>query len=472
MASVDSAPPPDLRAPARLFCVLALVLGTGYAAINPPFTVNDELYHLGRAYELSLGKLRVEENERSPYLTVPKAWRALAFRFRTLPEEPGRRLTAGKLLRNLSSKVPEEDRAWTLETSLPIGAPFAYSALVPGVTVARVLSLPTLWYVYLARLTSLGAYCGLLCLALSLSRRMFWAWFALGLTPALLTHAGGASPVSFGAGLAFLFVALVDRASAPELQPSTWQRRITLILALVGLVCSNPACILFAPTLSMLRWSEADSRASRWGYTALAALAGGAAACALAYASTGRNPLAFAELGAQQQLHWMVAHPFKTLAIFGRTLFRHLDDYVLQLFVVREVLSDQMRFSAALLATLELELVVLLALGCTWTQAPARARAYLRGAALYVAFAFVSALLAMREIAPNHLQNVRGEFFFPAAPLLVASLAYLGRPIAARWLVRRGGVRVVLFTAGLNVFWLLLLCARYYAPDARPFKYP
>jgi hypothetical protein len=458
---------------AGLVCGIALVFGLLYGLVNPPFAASNELHHLARAYELSGGQVRARESDGNSFSVVPLAWAAAAERYISLPERPSRRLSLAEL-RAALSEAAEPGQTWQLYNPLSADSPLAYAALVPGLWLARVLSVPPLWAIYLARLSGLACFCALIYLALALRGDLAWPLAALALTPALLTQAGAASPDSLTAALAFVFVALVEH-SAPRVAPIVGRRRArALLLAVyVGLVCCNPTCALFGFALPVVAWSDTPRPLARWGYTACAIVAACGAAALLAYIGTGHGPLALPPL-AKAQLTWAAGHPLDVLNTLRRSLFRYLDDYMLQFFVVRDVLSTQMRFSAGVIATLEAELIAVLAIGSArggTAAAPHKARWFALTALAFVGLVIVQALLTSSKVGPGRLQNIYGRLFLPAGPLLLAALAHVGHPIARRWLLARGGVRVLTLSALLNLCWLLLLGARFYGANEPPWRY-
>lgn len=458
---------------AGLVSGIALVFGLLYALVNPPFAASDELHHLARAYELSVGQVRAHESDGISFSEVPLAWRAAAERYISLPQRPSRRLSLTELQAALSEGT-EIDQTWQLYNPLSAHSPLAHAALVPGLWLARGLSVPPLWALYLARISGLALFCALIYLALALRGDLAWPLAALALTPALLTQAGAASPDSLTTALAFVFVALVEH-SAPRVAPvvERGRARALLLVVYVALVCCNPACLLFGFALPLVAWSDTPRPLARWGYPACAIVAASGLAAGLAYLGTGRGPLALPDL-AKAQLAWAAGHPLDLLNTLRRSLFRYLDDYMLQFFVVRDVLSAQMRFSAGVIATLEAELIVLLAIGSARggaAAAPHKARWFALTALAFVGFVVVDALLTSSKVGPGRLQNIYGRLLLPAGPLLLAALAHCGHPLIRRWLLARGGVRVLSVSAVLNLCWLLLLGARFYAANEPPWRY-
>lgn len=458
---------------ARVACVLLLIFGTIYALINPPFAASNELFHLARARELSLGQLRVHEEDGSVFSDVPAEWSEAEERYGSLPEQPRRRYSLAALETALTAE-PDGPPMLRIESPLSARSPLAYCALVPGLWLARGLGLPLVGALYAARLTGLLACCGLIWLALRLAGCAAWALLALALTPALVTQAGAASPDSLIAALALLFLALLEHTTSdPATTSDQAGKRALLISVFAALVACHPACAVFGLTLPQIGFRHGAGRLARWGQALLIVGLSGALAAAFAYAATGQSPFALSSQ-ASAQLEWAAAHPLALFTTLRRSLFRYLDDYMLQFFVVREVLSGQMRFSAGVVATLQIELIVLLALGSAHGNVqtlPRKARWYALSAALFIGCVFLAGLLSASKIGPGRLQNIYGRLFFPAGPFLVAALAHVGHPVARRWLLRRGGRRVLAIVTGINLIWLGLMTARFYAENRPPWKY-
>ena len=137
---------------ARSFLLLALVLGSLYAAFNPPFAVNDERDHWLRTVELSKGRLLSRRNEEGAYYRLPREYRELILRYGLVQRDDGARVDAAQLVHDLVT--PESPPQWKERPATASAySPLPYLPPVPGVWLARALSLPPLWQVYLGRWT-------------------------------------------------------------------------------------------------------------------------------------------------------------------------------------------------------------------------------------------------------------------------------------------------------------------------------
>jgi uncharacterized membrane protein len=458
---------------ARVFLLCAVPLSLAYALINPPYTGNEEDAHFAHVQATSHGQLWARDDEQGRYLEVPASLSTWAEQAPALLEQEGARVDAQTLWQALSASEPEGPRA---RLSLPGHSviPVAYALQVPAAGLGRALGLSTLGQLYAARLASLVTFTLLSAWAVALAGELGWLFVVLGLTPMALMQASFASLDGITNGLALLFFALLLRT---VLNPAL-SLRAPAVLALAGVAFLLTACKPFYLFCALALFSLApnsDKPRARL-YPGLAALLGSLLLlgvwCVL-------DPLLlepFQGGSFRERVTWPLLHPWRTLVIAGRTLFKRGDDALIQMFGVRDILSDQLRFLSSAIAASELGLLVSLSSGALYKRlSEDGARAFSRWLGLCVGACLLtivfSVYLSSNKLAPRFIEHVHGRYFFPLLPALCLAFAARSRPFATRWLTKRPHRRVLLPILALHVWCVLSLGARFYLSATLEFPY-
>ena len=115
-------------------------------------------------------------------------------------------------------------------TSVVTYPPWSYAPSLIGVTIAKTLKLPLLWYVYLGRLFSLMVWIGLTAWAIALLPRGKWFLVVLGLLPTSLTQATIVGADGLVNGLSWLIIAYTLAVFAQKFKLD-WKRLILISIA-------------------------------------------------------------------------------------------------------------------------------------------------------------------------------------------------------------------------------------------------
>lgn len=460
---------------ARRFVICALALGLLYAFINPPLAVNDERHHLIYAYELSLGETRAHVDESGTYFEAPAPFSSLVQRYASVQNAPKERVDLDQLWTDFSARESMQETA-RFRTRIADQFPAVYLPQVAGISLARALGLPIVWYVYLARLATLAASALLLGWAVSIAGRQGWVFAALGLMPMTLTQISGVSPDASIIALSFVLFAMLAQCSSPEEPFPTRTQRAALACVFALLVLCKPSCVLFALALPAVRWSDADGRRTRLAFAIITVLLSSALTFAWNHARWSYLEATLIS-PALDQAQWIFAHPLGTLKAWGRALFRDIDDYVIQFVAMRDIVSRQVRFSTGVVATLYIQLLLVLTIGTL--RLPTEARAQRRQvarwlsatAAAYTIVVFAMVHLTANEEGTSYVHGMQGRFLIPVAPAVFGAMATLGSPIATRWLLYKKGLRTMTIIVCLNGFCLCALIGRYYAPFESSWPY-
>lgn len=465
--------PPDSPR-ARQFFYCALVLGLAYAAINPPFAVNDERSHLLRAYEIARGRLITKARGDGPYHVVPSEYRDAIRRYANLQKEPEARIDPHAILDDLFT--PQGfDKTGEFGSGAGEYAPVPYLPELPALWLAIQLRLPTLWHIYLARFAGVVCFALLGSWSVAFADRLGWLFFAVGIAPMTLTQAAGLSADGATNGLSLLFFALLGRGALLEKDGLSRQHQRVLLWLLALLVACRPATLCFVLALPALRL-EGDSATRRWRYSGQALAVG--ALTILIWAGLNRAVIR-TRVGPPvlEQLAWIWTHPRAVARVWATSSFTQLDDYAIQFVAFRDILSRQMRFSGGTAVALYGELLVLLAFGAAWRSeaergGQRRVAGYLALAVLTFTFStWFAVYLIYNPRGADHVHGMQGRFLLPVAPALLLALAALGRPLAARWLNAAPAIRIVTPIVALNVWCLLALIGRYYFPVSVDWPY-
>lgn len=453
---------------ARSFVLLALLLGSLYAAVNPPLAVNDERQHWLRVLELSKGRLHSRVDERSAFYRIPRDYNALIYRYVDLQASRTARVDLGALAHDLTTP-PEHPQRWARRAATASGySPVPYLPQLPAVWLVRVAELPPLLQIYLARLFSVVAYALIVAWSIAWAGELGWALFALALMPMSLTQAAGLSADGMAIALSFALFALVRRGSF--VAPLSPRERIVVLVVCALLPACKPPYLLFAGGLLTLRWDEPHAQRKRWLFAALGIGLGLASMAIWSYLN--RSPVSPGDGGGDsaQQVAWLAAHWTRVPAIAFNTLSEFSDDYLIQFVALRDIICRQMRLSGGLVASIYLPLLCVLALGVARERA--RAEPWLRWAAAWnvllalicVGGVFMAMFLYSTAPGAEQVRGVQGRYFIPVAPALLILLSTFGSPAPGRWLQRGARLKWVIVIA--NGLVLLALLARYYAsPD-------
>lgn len=438
-----------------------VTLGIIYTVINPPFAVNDERSHLPRLHELSAGVLVSAYEEGEQVQRAPKSYLTMIRHYARVQKHTDGRIKWRKLAHDLTDWTDLDE-----DVSIRGGAgeytPVAYAPQFPAIYLSRWLGLPTLWRLYLARLSSVLGCAFLMASAVAVAGPLRWAFFALGLMPMVVTQAAGVSGDGMTNALSLLFFALLAKGTfVNELA-----RKERLLLLLVGglLVYCKPPYLLFAFTLLCLKSSSPRPWLTRIGTTVLALvvdvglLAVWRAIQDAAHVGPGT--------GYEVQMQWLRENPFTALRLGLYSLFSNIDDLTIQLVSIRDLIAREMEFTGGLVGALYLQLLVLLALG-VHARADRAARWRVRWTTLLIAAActgafYLAMLLAFNGPGTPIIRGVQGRYFVPVMPALLLALSTFGRPTLSRWLTLSGSRRLLAPILALNAVCVLALFARYY----------
>ena len=412
---------------ARLFAVVALIVGLAYVFITPPFAVPDEDNHFWRALAVGRGHLVAKRGLDS--IPMPKSIETFTWVIeRTSPEQ------------NLSAKLRTVAAIrYDGRTGRPIRfaawySPFPYAATA---LVAALPLRPAIVF-YGGRIANLLAAVLLIALAIRIAPQYGSIFAAAALLPMSLYELASLSADAITIALAWLFTALL---LAPP-------RRASLI-ALVGFASGlcKPAyfLIVLLVFVTPLRWRQ---RIIILGATAIGTLFAIAAAQRGAYNARPGLPV---DAGAQ--LRCIASDPIHFVRVI-------LHDVVTNgRFYIEEMIG---RFAAneLKLSPIVITVEILLLLGVATTCGAAlRARIRLTAlgiVVLTIAGILLSQYLIWSVVCGDALEGVQGRYFLEILPLFLAAIAL------PRVRLRMHPAIVIGLAMACNAMALLTIVRRYW----------
>jgi uncharacterized membrane protein len=218
--------------PQKLYLLVSLTAGFGFAVITPPTMVPDEASHFLRAYQVSrFNILKVSQ-------TVPASLAVLSAKCWFYP---GKKTTPAELiaLARIKLKPRNEMIHWTYNPFIP------YIPQALGIDVANLLGLPPILMLYLGRIFNLLFSILIIYTAIRIIPAGKWVLFLLALMPMTLYEMASLSYDGMTISLSFLLISLFIKYSVNDGKILT---RLDLI-ALFGVsillsLCKPPYYIL------------------------------------------------------------------------------------------------------------------------------------------------------------------------------------------------------------------------------------
>jgi uncharacterized membrane protein len=197
---------------ALLFLVFAVVFGLVIVFTIKPIFGNDELVHFPRAFQISEGQFWEKHLSGYDYGgQVPVQIKEFNDAFREQIQSPN---VDKKRIAELVERYHHEklDRSkGTTEmafTSAGPYSPWSYLPSASGVFIAKVLNLPIIWYVYLARIACLLVWALLVYFAIRLLSAGKWFLIAAALLPTSIVQATTMGIDGIVTGVSWLIIAL------------------------------------------------------------------------------------------------------------------------------------------------------------------------------------------------------------------------------------------------------------------------
>lgn len=436
------------RVSVRLFVMVSAIAGVLYAITTPPFRVPDEVGHFWRGFSIADGHFVVPASNGRTMVPLPEGVRTLVF---VMSPNGGEGRVTRERFRT----------AWELPMLRKFAAPVAFPAVYTAIAYAPqslaaftgdAAGLHPLLIFYFGRLANLAAFIFIIACAIHIAPFGKPIFCAAALLPMTLYLAASWSPDAMAIASAFLFSALLLRASHRTAMIS---RNETAALALSGALVGlcKPGYSLIALLVLAVPPARALGR-RRAAVVAIVLIATlGGVAFSVWNARLAFTPRVDIAVNPLQQWECIESDPLRFAGIALRTFRANAIEYAGQM-IGRLGMLDVRLPSVVFLGEMVL-------LGICALAAGGRARAGVRVICAVIAIA-ISAGIAVTLYTTwtpgcaAMVEGVQGRYFLPVLPLVLIV-------VSAPLLRERFAQVAVLVTAALgNGAALIILASRYY----------
>jgi len=418
------------RHPAQFFIVFSLIFGIIICFRLQPLNGADEFTHFPRAFQIESRQLleqKLPGDQYGGYL--PSNIISMTNDYRDLSRKPTGEAYASRSqqLRGIYSKETKVDSSkqiaeFTSDAPYP---PWTYFPSVVGIFFARLIKAPLIWYVYLARISSLVFYVALAWLAIRLMPQGKWFMVTLALLPTSITAALTIGLSALVLGMSWLIIALVFAIIANKVKLS-WQ--MLVILSVLGFMLSTlkqgyifiaalPLIIplsRFASKLNFIIWKII------MGVILLSSVVTFGLFTRHIAQSTVLTPVSGSNVNTTQQVHYIIHDP---LVFVGHLLVQPFTKSfdTIYLGLVGIVTQRLIYLSVAMIGLLYLALFL------TWKNTPSipkfeKQRYYFIGSLLAISVGsyliIATALyIAYTQVGSSVVDGLTGTYFLPLIPL-------------------------------------------------------
>jgi uncharacterized membrane protein len=203
--------------PQRIFLPLALILGTLYAIITPPFQVPDEFQHFYRAYQVSEGRLTAYRENGSVGGDLPTSLKTFSDTVSAnQPFDPTSKADIHNIWATRKIPLQPQSREFFYFGNVSWHSPTNYFPQAAAMAAARALGFGPFGVFYAGRFGNLLVWSLLIYFSLRLIPILDWTFLLLALTPMSLAQAASLSADATVNGICALFVAAVVRCAMTD----------------------------------------------------------------------------------------------------------------------------------------------------------------------------------------------------------------------------------------------------------------
>lgn len=268
---------------AKMFLFFALIWGVSLVFITPPGMVPDEPAHFFRAYQVSEFRFypEIKNNELGAHLPV-SLWKSI-MDFGVFINNSVKNKDSSWIIRKFYFlELNSDKRFYMMFPNTSLYSPVSYAPQSAGIFTGRILRLPPLFLLYLARLFNLAFW--MLLIFYSIKNIPFNKWIIvlLALLPMNIYLASSASADSVSIALSFFTVSYILKMAYAENVFLTWRNVATLSFLTVFLGLSKsiyviiPALIVLIPVSKAGNFSAYLKKISVVFFTALLVFTGNA----------------------------------------------------------------------------------------------------------------------------------------------------------------------------------------------------
>lgn len=439
-----------------------------FALINPPFQVNDEHRHLARAFEISNGRFTSGEptGKHSQVHQVPKGYADLIDYYEPFWYTPEKRIKVRRIAADLVTS-PSSNQELVFIKGGAGGYNFVpYVPSIIAIWTGRVLGLPFLWHLYIARLFSVAACSLIAAYAVRSAGRFQWPIALLGLMPMVLTQIGGVSADGITTALSLLLFSLVARSLHQEEMPSLRAQLGALALVVLLALC-KPIYLLCGLALPLMGINSGASGLKKGLGLGIAALAA-ATAGSLAWAYINRDVHSIYTFAPGDQVNWIVNNPMNAFQVVLRSLFYRGDSWFVQMVAMRDVFVSFAGLVGYSVVVIYSGLLYFVSRGALAGSVRERSQRNLATALLLTTFlatasaACLAMYLTYTKTGATLVRGVQGRYFHPVLPALLLALSLRGRNTLGRWLTGPRATALLTTVVILNCACVCSLIGRFY----------
>lgn len=249
----------------RTFVCLALLFGTAFCLVTPPFYVLDESVHFNHAYHFSRGQLKAAKLNDKYYGGHVSAHidQTIQASLDYRNKQPGFKTAYLDNFEDLATDKTSDARALSIYNSTAVYTPVAYLPQASGILLGRVFRASAIGLMYLGRLFNLLVWVLLVALAIRLLPFGKWGLVIIALLPTSVFQAASLSADATTTGLAFLAAATIFRLAVTK-QVLSRNRYLLLGLLMLLLTLTKQSYFCFVFLLFALPMASFKSRREYW----------------------------------------------------------------------------------------------------------------------------------------------------------------------------------------------------------------
>lgn len=449
-----------------IFRVLAPVFGLLFLALTPPFQVPDEPEHFYRANQIAgaeiLGRIDASGEKLRAGGVLPKSLEEAAdLAMGDVPHNESVKVDRDALRKALAVPLTPAEKAFIEFPTTVLYSPIPYLPQAAAAGLGRLAGTPPLVLLYIVRLANLLAWVLLSGAAIRTTPVFKWVFLLLAMAPMSLAQAASASADAVTNGAAFLFIALVLRATlGPEPDVSRGVKILMAVLAAVVALC-KPVYAVLPLFILVIPAARLGGKRGRRSYAATVLLAAWGLTAAWSLAASGTAVPLQAGVSAVGQIRFALFHPSIILGALGHSLTVHIRDYFpefigqLGWLDVTLPLGLVWAFYAALVGAGLTDKTP----GLVWSRGR---RVFSLGLAATGSLAVLLMIyLFWNPVGSAGIEGVQGRYFIPFGPLALLALYNIRIPPLLRD-SRAARLALTTFAGFVPVLALFALVLRYY----------
>ena len=305
----------------KVFLLISIPLGLLYMSLIPMGRVPDERNHFLRAYEISEGYLISDKNEKNG-----NGGRTLSDDTSKIFEAKNKKSTYGDLIEN--SKIKKSNRkSFKNFTNMSLYSFVCYIPQVIGISIGKILHLPTLYIAYLGRLTNFVFWILLMYFAIKLMPFKKICILVVSFMPMMLQEAASLSADALTIGMSFFLISYVLHIKYGKEKVDRKDKIILSISSIVMSLCKIvylPICLV----LFLIPFSKFKSKKDK--YMNIISLAIIVVFINLFWLKISSSYLIEFNAGVSSidQVKFILMHPVDYIKIFYQSLYNNITLYV------------------------------------------------------------------------------------------------------------------------------------------------